>query len=120
MEEKFPAVYILANKPNGVLYIGVTSALWNRVASHKDGTVPGFSKRYNVKQLVWHEHHHDMTSAIKREKRLKDWKREWKDKLINEFNPRWRDLHDHIDYISPLVDPFLQKDSGLRRNDDMG
>ena len=120
MEEKFPAVYILANKPNGVLYIGVTSALWNRVASHKDGTVPGFSKRYNVKQLVWYEHHHDMTSAIKREKRLKDWKREWKDKLINEFNPRWRDLHDHIDYISTLVDPILQKDSGLRRNDDIG
>ena len=73
-----------------------------------------------MKQLVWYEHHHDMTSAIKREKRLKDWKREWKDKLINEFNPQWRDLHDHIDYISPLVDPILQKDSGLRRNDDMG
>jgi putative endonuclease len=120
MEEKFPAVYILANKPHGVIYVGVTSALWNRVASHKDGTIPGFTKKYDIKQLVWYEHHHNMTLAILREKRLKDWKREWKDRLIDAFNPRWLDLHDRIDYIGTLVEPILEKDSGLRRNDVSG
>jgi putative endonuclease len=104
MDEKNPAVYILANKPNGVIYIGVTSALWDRVATHKDGSIPGFTKKYDVKNLVWYEHHHSMESAIKREKRLKEWKRDWKDELIEKFNPTWRDLHDEIDYVGTLVD----------------
>ena len=71
-EEKSPAVYILASKRNGTLYIGVTSALWNRVSAHKDGSVPGFTQRYGVKTLVWYEHHHTMESAIRREKQLKE------------------------------------------------
>jgi putative endonuclease len=103
-EEKSPAVYILASKRDGVLYVGVTSALWNRVATHKDGAVPGFTKKYNVKILVWYEHHHTMEAAIRREKQIKDWKRAWKIELIERLNPEWRDLHDEIDVISTLVD----------------
>ena len=103
-DEKSPAVYILASKRDGVLYVGVSSALWNRVATHKDGGVPGFTKKYNVKLLVWYEHHHTMESAIRREKQLKDWKRAWKIDLIEKLNPEWRDLHDEIDVISTLVE----------------
>jgi putative endonuclease len=118
MLEKAAAVYILANKPHGVIYVGVTSALWNRVAAHKDGTIPGFTKRYDIKMLVWYEHHHNMTSAILREKRLKEWKRQWKDQLINAFNPQWSDLHDRIDYVGTIVEPIFERDPGFRRDDD--
>ncbi len=104
MDDKNPAVYILANKPHGVIYTGVTSALWDRVATHKDGSVPGFTKKYGIKILVWYEHHHTMESAIKREKQIKEWKRIWKDELINAFNPQWRDLFNEIDYVGTLVD----------------
>ncbi len=117
MEEKFPAVYILAHKPHGVLYVGVTSALWNRVAAHKQGEVKGFTQKYNVKLLVWYEHHHFIENAIKREKQIKEWKREWKIELIENFNPAWADLHDWIDPVGTLVEFDLAKDSGLRRND---
>ena len=102
-EEKSPAVYILASKRNGTLYIGVTSALWNRVAAHKDGSVPGFTQKYEVKILVWYEHRHSMEDAIRREKQLKEWKRNWKINLIERNNPGWRDLHEEIDPISTLV-----------------
>jgi putative endonuclease len=117
MEEKFPAFYILAHKPHGVLYVGVTSALWNRVAAHKQGEVKGFTQKYNVKLLVWYEHHHFIENAIKREKQIKEWKREWKIELIENFNPAWADLHDRIDPVGTLVEFDLAKDSGLRRND---
>jgi len=103
-DEKSPDVYILASKCDGVLYVGVTGALWNRVATHKDVGVPGFTKKYNVKYLVWYEHHHTMESAIRREKQLKDWKRAWKIDLIEKLNPEWRDLHDEIDVIPTLVE----------------
>ena len=103
-DEKLPAVYILAHKRDGVIYIGVTSALWNRVATHKDGKVRGFSHNYNVSLLVWYEHHHTMESAIKREKQLKNWKRAWKINLIEKMNPHWRDLHDEIEPIGTLVE----------------
>ena len=102
-EEKCPAVYILANKRNGTLYTGVTAALWNRVALHKDGSIPGFTRKYGVKILVWYEHHHAMDTAIKRETRIKGWKRLWKLRLIEKLNPGWRDLHDEIDVVSTLV-----------------
>ncbi len=101
--EKSPAVYVLASKRDGVLYIGVTSALWNRVAAHKDGSVSGFTRRYNVKLLVWYEHHPTMESAIQREKQLKEWKRSWKTELIEKLNQQWRDLHDEIDEASTMV-----------------
>ena len=96
-EEKFPAVYILANGPRGTIYVGVTSALWNRVATHKDGTVAGFTSKYDVKSLVWYEHHVSMDAAIRREKQIKKWNREWKVNMIEAFNPNWIDLHDDID-----------------------
>jgi putative endonuclease len=90
---KQPAVYILASKRNGTLYIGVTSELVKRIWEHKNNMVEGFTKRYNVHQLVWYELHGNMESAITREKRLKDWKRKWKLELIESSNPKWEDLY---------------------------
>ena len=103
-EEKAPAVYILASRKYGVLYIGVTSALWNRVAVHKEADLNGFTKHYNIKLLVWYEHHHTMDAAIKREKQMKKWNRVWKIELIEKMNPEWHDLFDEIDYVGTLVD----------------
>jgi len=91
-----PAVYILASKRNSTLYVGVTSDLVKRVWGHKNNVVSGFTKRYNVHQLVWYELHENMESAILREKRLKDWRRSWKLKLIENGNPDWNDLYDSI------------------------
>ncbi len=89
-------VYILASKQNGTLYIGVTSDLIKRVWEHKESLVDGFTKKYNVRKLVYYEQHHNSESAIRREKRLKEWKRQWKLELIEEFNPDWNDLYDSI------------------------
>ena len=91
---KAPCVYILANKPNGTLYIGVTSNLVQRVWQHKNDLVEGFTKRYGIHRLVWYEAHESMESAITREKMLKRWKRAWKIRLIQEANPKWSDLYD--------------------------
>ncbi|MEE9536121.1 MAG: GIY-YIG nuclease family protein [Desulfobacterales bacterium] len=93
---KQPAVYILASKRNGTLYIGVTSDLVKRIWEHKNNRVEGFTKRYNVNRLVWHELHDSMESAITREKRLKNWKRKWKLELIESSNPKWQDLYYRI------------------------
>ena len=93
---KQPAVYILASKRNGTLYIGVTSDLVKRIWEHKNNTVEGFTKRYSVHQLVWYEVHENMESAIQREKRLKEWKRKWKLELIETSNPYWQDLYNTI------------------------
>jgi putative endonuclease len=90
---KQPAVYILASKRNGTLYIGVTSELVKRVWEHKNNMVEGFTKRYNVHRLIWYELHANMESAITREKRLKNWKRKWKLELIERSNPKWLDLY---------------------------
>ena len=93
---KQPAVYILASKKNGTLYIGVTSDLVKRIWEHKSDLVEGFTRRYGVHQLVWYELHDTMESAILREKRLKEWKRAWKMRLIEESNPEWQDLYDSL------------------------
>jgi putative endonuclease len=93
---KQPAVYILASKRNGTLYVGETSDLVKRVWEHKNNMVEGFTKQYNVQELVWYGLHESMESAIVREKRLKDWKRAWKLKLIESQNPEWLDLFDTI------------------------
>ncbi|NTW76986.1 MAG: GIY-YIG nuclease family protein [Syntrophaceae bacterium] len=82
-----PTVYIPASGKNGTIYIGVTSDLVKRVWQHKNCSVEGFTKRYNVHRLVWYELHENMNSAIEREKRLKEWKRAWKLRLIEELNP---------------------------------
>ena len=91
-----PAVYILASKRNGTLYIGVTSELAQRVWQHKNNVVDGFTRRYSVYQLVWYELHETMESAIEREKALKNWKRLWKLALIENSNPGWQDLYETI------------------------
>jgi putative endonuclease len=93
---KQPAVYILSSKRNGTLYVGVTSDLVKRVWEHRNNLVEGFSKRYNVHNLVWYELHESMDSAINREKRLKGWKRKWKLQLIEKTNPNWEDLYSKI------------------------
>jgi len=91
---KQPAVYILASKRNGTLYIGVTSNLASRIEGHRSGAVDGFTKKYGVETLVYFEMHSDMYEAIQREKRLKKWNRAWKIRLIEEMNPTWADLSD--------------------------
>jgi putative endonuclease len=93
---KQPAVYILASKRNGTFYTGVTSDLVKRIWEHKNNMVGGFTKRYNVHRSVWYELHENMESAITREKRLKNWKRKWKMKLIEGSNPEWLDLYVRI------------------------
>ena len=89
-------VYILASKRNGTLYIGVTNDLIRRVAEHKSGQVKGFTKKYQVNQLVFYEDTSDIITAITREKQLKKWKRAWKIRLIEGSNPEWRDLYPDI------------------------
>ncbi len=87
-----PAVYILANKRNGTLYVGVTRELLSRVKQHKDRLCDGFTAEHGVDQLMYFELHDEMTSAITREKQLKRWHREWKLRLIEKQNREWRDL----------------------------
>jgi len=91
-------VYILASRPQGTLYIGVTNDLVRRIAEHKQGFVPGFTKRYGVNTLVYWEAFDDYNAAITREKKLKRWRRDWKRALIEEKNPHWADL---IGQIAP-------------------
>ena len=89
-------VYILASKSQGTLYVGVTNDLIRRVAEHKQGVVPGFTKRYGVDKLVYWEAFDDYEGAIVREKKLKRWRRDWKRALIEETNPNWVDLMGQI------------------------
>ena len=89
-------VYLLASKPYGTLYVGVTSDLVKRVYEHKSKAVPGFTARYGVATLVWFETHDSIEAAIRREKQLKEWKREWKFNLIERANPHWIDLYDRV------------------------
>ncbi len=93
---KQPAVYILANKKNGTLYIGVTSDLVKRIWQHKNHVVSGFTEEYEVHQLVYFEQLDDMENAITREKVLKKWNRAWKIRLIKKTNPNWLDLYNEI------------------------
>ena len=91
-----PCVYILASRPKGTLYVGVTSNLIQRVWEHKNDFTESFTKRYQVHDLVWYEVHESMESAIGREKALKKWNRAWKIRLIEEGNPAWSDLYEQI------------------------
>jgi putative endonuclease len=93
-QDKTPAVYIVASRRNGTIYTGATSDLHNRMAQHKQGLIEGFTKRYGVHMLVYYETHHLMTEAIKREHRIKEWRRQWKIRLIESMNPEWVDLFD--------------------------
>ncbi len=85
-------VYFMTNKNDTVLYVGVTNDLWRRVKEHKEGKVKGFTARYNLVKLVYYEEYSSVVEAIDREKKLKRWKRDWKEKLIEGMNPEWRDL----------------------------
>jgi putative endonuclease len=89
-------VYLLARRRNGTLYIGMTDDLAKRIWMHRVGALPGFSKQYGVKMLVWYEQHESRESAFVRERQLKKWNRAWKLKLIEQMNPTWRDLYDDI------------------------
>jgi putative endonuclease len=91
-----PAVYIMTNQKKGVLYVGVTSNLIQRVWHHKNETFEGFSKKYNTKDLVYYELHESMETAINREKQIKKWRRQWKLNLIFRHNPNWIDLWNSI------------------------
>ena len=91
MNERY-AVYILASRRNGTLYIGITSDLVRRMEQHKSLAVPGFTRKYNVTLLVYVERFADVNEAIAREKQLKGWNRAWKIKLIERANPMWADL----------------------------
>jgi len=96
MSQKLPVVYLLANKRNGTLYIGVTSDLIKRVWEHKNNVIAGFTKTYSVHRLVYFELHADMYSAITREKKIKKWSRAWKLDLIEKDNTTGRDLYAEI------------------------
>jgi putative endonuclease len=93
---KNPCVYIMANKPYGTLYTGVTSDLVKRAWQHREGNVKGFTEKYEVKRLVWYELHATMENAIAREKQIKAGSRARKTRLIKTMNPSWQDLYDII------------------------
>ena len=86
------AVYMMASRRHGTIYVGVTGHFLDRIVQHRDGLVPGFTSRYGVKRLVWYELHESILTAIPREKSLKKYKREWKINLIERDNPQWDDL----------------------------
>ena len=89
----------MASQKNGTLYIGVTSNLPQRIFEHKNHLLPGFTSRYNVEKLVYFERFSDVHEAIKHEKRLKYWKRNWKKDLIERTNPEWRDLYEDLNNL---------------------
>ena len=91
--DRLPCVYILTSRKRGTLYTGVTSDLIKRIWQHKNDLVEGFTNQYDVHSLVWFELHETMESAILREKAIKNWKRDWKIRLIEEENPQWIDLY---------------------------
>ena len=93
---KQPCVYIMSSRRNGTLYVGVSSDLVQRAWQHKNECADGFTKRYKVKRLVWYEVHENMESAIKREKAIKKWNRDWKVELVEGSNPGWINLYDEI------------------------
>jgi len=89
-------VYMLASKPQGTLYVGVTNDLPRRVSEHREGKVQGFTKKYGVMKLAWFERYGDINEAIAKEKRLKRWRRDWKRSLIEADNPHWADLYSSL------------------------
>jgi putative endonuclease len=93
---KEPAVYMMANKRNGTLYVGVTSDIGQRAYEHREGLVPGFTTRYHCKMLVWFEFYDRITDAIDREKQIKAGSRRAKLRLIEELNPEWKDLFESL------------------------
>jgi putative endonuclease len=89
-------VYIMTNRPNGTLYVGVTLNLSRRIYEHREGLADGFSKIYGLKHLVYYERFETIGEAIQREKNMKHWRRAWKVPLILDFNPDWEDLYEAL------------------------
>ena len=89
-------VYIVTNRPNGTLYVGVTGNLARRASEHRSGAVEGFTHHYGLTRLVYAERHDDILTAIQREKNIKHWPRAWKVRLIGRQNPEWHDLYDPL------------------------
>ncbi|MDQ2080340.1 GIY-YIG nuclease family protein [Xanthobacteraceae bacterium Astr-EGSB] len=89
-------IYILTDRPNGTLYVGVTNDLLRRIGEHRAGVVKGFTKRYGLKRLVYFEQYDDIRTATQREHNMKHWSRTWKVPLILTGNPEWRDLFDEL------------------------
>lgn len=92
-------IYILASKQNGTLYIGVTNNLIRRIYEHKNDSIDGFTKLHKVHKLVYYEEYNDIELAIQREKQLKKWNRKWKLRIIEERNPKWRDLYEELNPV---------------------
>ena len=96
------AVYMMASGQHGTIYIGVTSDLIRRAYEHRAGLIPGFTRKYDCKRLVWYQACESMTGAIHREKSLKRWPRDWKCNLIERENPLWRDLYPVLTGSAPI------------------
>jgi len=97
-------IYFLTNHHNNVMYIGVSNDVIRRIAEHKAKINRGFTYKYNCDKLVYYEIFTFMTDAISREKQLKNWKREWKDKLVNDFNSEWKDLSEEIGVTNEMIE----------------
>jgi putative endonuclease len=89
-------VYIMTNRPNGTLYVGVTSDLARRAWEHREGLIDGFTRRHGLKRLVYAERHEDIRDAIQRERTIKHWPRAWPANIIIGQNPDWRDLYEEL------------------------
>jgi len=101
-------VYILASKRNSILYIGVTNNLWRRLEEHRTKRNKSFTSKYNVDKLVYFENYKYIDQAILREKRLKKWKREWKNELITKVNPKWKNLAEDLPKIPVFTGMTIQ------------
>ena len=120
-EQRVYVVYILASRPYGTLYIGVTNGVYRRMLEHREGRAPSFTKRYHVTKLICFEEFSHIADAIQREKSLKEWPRAWKINLIERTNPRWQDLYLAMGHaeLDPL--PFetsIQMGPGHKARDD--
>ena len=93
-----PCVYLLANRYRGALYTGVTTDLIGRILQHREEIFGGYTAEHTIKRLVWFERHDDIEVAIRREKSIKRWRRQWKFNVIEEFNPDWRDLAEDLGF----------------------
>ena len=96
MNSRRPCVYILASRRNGTLYVGVTTDIARRAFEHRTDAIAGFTRRYGVHRLVFVEFHDSVAEAMRRENRIKRWRRAWKLALIERDNPQWRDLYDDL------------------------
>ena len=112
-------VYILASRKNGTLYVGSTDSLTVRISQHKQALRPGFASKYGVELLVWFEVHDTREGAFRRERRIKEWKRAWKVRLIEKENLGWRDLYD--DFLrGPIPPPLIPAEAGIQDRSEPG